>query len=67
MRNIFGSVICRQIVQFDDKSDANAMAILKLLLEEFCDVFPNDLPFGLPPEKTIEHGIDLMSNSKLVS
>ena len=32
------------------------MAILQLLLKEFCDVFLDDLPSKLPLEITITHG-----------
>ena len=33
------------------------------LLREFEDVFPNDLPQGLPPIRGIEHQIDLLSDA----
>jgi hypothetical protein len=34
---------------------------IKELLEEFKDVFPDELPKGLPPIRGIEHQIDLVS------
>ena len=40
---------------------------LQLLPRNFCDVFLDELPFGLPLERTITHGIDLMLGSKLLS
>ena len=40
---------------------------LQLLLRKLCDVFLDDLPFGLPLERTIMHGIDLFLSSKPIS
>ena len=36
------------------------------VVKEYEDVFPKDLP-GLPPERAIEFGIDLMSDTKPIS
>ena len=37
------------------------------LLKDYEDVFPYDLPVGLPPERVIMHGIDLIRGSKPIS
>ena len=32
---------------------------MKSLLEEYCDVFPDELPAGLPPSRSVDHAIEL--------
>ncbi|KAK1681336.1 hypothetical protein QYE76_042184 [Lolium multiflorum] len=43
----------------------NIPSSLLSLLKEFQDVFPNELPHGLPPLRGIEHRIDLIPGSPL--
>ena len=38
---------------------------LRELLKEFKDVFPSELPFGLPPKRGIEHQIDLIPGAPI--
>ena len=40
---------------------------LQKLLEEYKDVFPEDLPTGLPPKHSVDHGIETMSSTKPIS
>ena len=40
---------------------------LNNLLGEYKDVFPQDLPMGLPPERAIKHSIETMANTKPIS
>ncbi|KAK9689361.1 hypothetical protein RND81_09G054900 [Saponaria officinalis] len=40
-------------------------ASVRELLDEFRDVFPKELPNGLPPKRGIEHQIDLISGAAL--
>lgn len=41
--------------------------VLSHLLQEFTDVFPNELPPGLPPLRRIEHRIDLIPGASLTN
>lgn len=43
------------------------VAILSSLLNEFRDVFPEDLLDGLPPSREVDHSIEVVTGSKLVS
>ena len=38
---------------------------LEHVLDEYSDVFPQDLPLGLPPIRGIEHQIDLVPGASL--
>jgi len=39
--------------------------LAKPLIQNFCDVFPTNLPPGLPPVRGIEHHIDLLPGAAL--
>ena len=41
--------------------------VLSKLLQEFQDVFPDELPPGLPPKRGIEHRIDLILEHRFLT
>ena len=41
------------------KPEINHCADSLALLDEFADVFPADLPFKLPPSRSVDHRIEL--------
>ena len=43
----------------------NLPLVLSSLLQEFQDIFPNELPLGLPPLRGTEHQIDLIPGAPL--
>ena len=45
--------------------DSCAPSVVKVLLQEFKDVFPEEIPSGLPPIKGIEHQIDLVLGASI--
>ena len=45
--------------------DSRVPSIVKVLLQEFKDVFPEEIPSGLPPIKGIEHQIDLVLGASI--
>jgi transposase InsO family protein len=56
-------------IEFVNSIEMNGIATseqrrMQSLVKEFSDVFPDDLPTGLPPKRFIEHKINLVPNSK---
>jgi hypothetical protein len=61
----FHALVCRQVLfLLEDISTPLPHAITNLL-QEFKDVFPTELPPGLPPLRGIEHQIDLIPGTSL--
>src|SRR4051812_22395231 len=59
------AIICKEIFfSFEDMPPSLAPAIANLL-QEYEDVFPAELPPGLPPIRGIEHQIDLIPGATL--
>jgi hypothetical protein len=46
-----------------DDLDSCVSSVVKVLLREFKDVFPDDIPSGLPPIRGIEHKIDFVPSA----
>nr|GEY56409.1 uncharacterized protein [Tanacetum cinerariifolium] len=49
----------------DNKTPTNQHPLLQPLLQSYTQVFPTEFPSGLPPMRTIQHKIDLISRSIL--
>jgi hypothetical protein len=61
----FHALVCRQVLfSLEDISTPLPRAITNLL-QEFKDVFPTEIPPGLPPLKRTEHQIDLIPGASL--
>ena len=45
--------------------DESLSSVVVPLLQEYENVFPNDVPNGLPPIRGIEHGIDFVSSATI--
>jgi hypothetical protein len=51
----------------DDNQNDESEPELTCLLTKFSDCFPNDLPSGLPPKRSIELKIDLVLEAKPIN
>jgi hypothetical protein len=61
----FHALVCRKVLfSLDDITTPLPRAITNLL-QEFKDVFPTEIPLGLPPLRGIEHQIDLIPGASL--
>ena len=54
-------LVCKEVYFNSDNLDSCVPSIVKVLLQEFEDVFPEEIPSGLPPIRGIEHQIRLCS------
>jgi hypothetical protein len=48
-----------------NKLDESLLSVVVSLLQEYEDVFPNDVPSGLPPIRGIEHQIDFVPDATI--
>jgi hypothetical protein len=53
------------LVSLNDAPSLDIPPTVANLLQEYADVFPKDLPPGLPPLRGIEHQIDLIPGAQL--
>jgi hypothetical protein len=61
----FHALVCRQVLfSLEDITTPLPRAITNLL-QEFKDIFPAEIPSGLPPLRGIEHQIDLILSASL--
>jgi hypothetical protein len=61
----FHALVCRQVLfSLEDITTPLPRAITNLLLE-FKDIFPAEIPPGLPTLRRIEHQIDLIPGASL--
>jgi hypothetical protein len=61
----FHALVCRQVLfSLEDITTLLPCAITNLL-QEFKDVFPAEIPPGLPPLRGIEHQINLIPSTLL--
>ena len=58
---------CNAVQADATPSNNNDSESVRYMLEEYRDVFPDDLPAGLPPERAIDHRIELMPGSSPTS
>ena len=48
----------------DDKTKTSYPKQVQSILDDFSDIFPRDLPAGLPPKKDIDHRIELVPGAE---
>ena len=61
----YALVCSSMLVSLDDAPPLDIPPAVSNLLQEYADVFPTDLPPGLPPLCGIEHQIDLIPDAQL--
>ena len=60
------ALVCSSVlISLDDAPSLAIPPMVANLLQEYADVFPKDLPPGLPPLRGIEHQIDLIPGAQL--
>jgi len=60
-----GKVVLALFVLEKGEGETPLHTLAKPLIQDFSDVFPDDLPPGLPPVRGIEHHIDLLPGAAL--
>jgi hypothetical protein len=58
------ALVCSSVlVSLDDAPSLDIPPAVDNLLQEYADVFPKDLPLGLPPLRGIKHQIDIIPSA----
>ena len=60
-----GSDVMALVAIEEIKSEKEILKEVELIMEEFVDVVPEEIPHGLPPMRDIQHQIDLIPGSVL--
>ena len=58
-------LLYKEICFNTNKLDESLPSVVVSLLQEYEDMFPNDMPSGLPPIRGIEHQIDFVSSATI--
>ena len=58
-------VLMYKDVYFTNDLNSSLLCEVVYLLEEFVDVFPEEIPYGLPPLRSIEHQVDFIPCASL--
>jgi hypothetical protein len=61
----FHALVCQQVLFLLEDITTSLPRAITNLLQEFKDVFPAEIPPGLPPLRGIEHQIDLIPGASL--
>jgi hypothetical protein len=61
----FHALVCRQVLFSLEDITTPLPRTITNLLQEFKDIFPAEIPLGLPPLRGIEHQIDLIPSASL--
>ena len=65
---VIHALIVKQVLTLgDDQKSVDQSPKVKEILEEFCEVMPEELLDGLPPMRDIQHHIDLAPSVSLLN
>ncbi|KAG9454330.1 hypothetical protein H6P81_007234 [Aristolochia fimbriata] len=55
----------KEVLFSETNFDPNLPSVFVTLLQEYCDVFPEEVPHGLPPFRGIDHQIDFVPGAQI--
>ena len=58
-------LVCKPVLNTNPEFPTSLPSSISSILQEFKDVFPSDLPSGLPPLRGIEHQVDLIPGATI--